>query len=67
MNRDEYVYVYLELTGLTHLSTLNDQLADAAHEHVFSLAVLLVAVQRQFTQDVVKVDGSVCGKPPMLC
>lgn len=30
---------------LSHLSTLNNQLADAPHEHVFSLAVFLTAAE----------------------
>lgn len=35
---------------VTHLSTLDDQFTDAAHEHVFSLTVFLVAAQREFKQ-----------------
>lgn len=35
---------------VTHLSTLNDQFTDAAHEHVFSLTVFLIAAQREIKQ-----------------
>ena len=40
-----------------YLTALNHQLTDAAHEHVLSLAVLLIAVGRQ-TQGAINAYGS---------
>lgn len=36
---------------LTRLSTLNDEFADTSQEHVFPLAVLLVATQQWKQQE----------------
>lgn len=35
---------------ITHLSALDDEFTDAAHEHVFSLAVFLIATQQWQSQ-----------------
>lgn len=37
------LYCISGYTWVTHLSTLNNQFTDTTHEHVFSLAVFLIA------------------------
>lgn len=44
--KDKDSIIDLNEMWVTHLSTLNNEFTDTTHEHVFSLAVFLVAAER---------------------